>query len=550
MIEATNAAEAAKHLLKLKAASESFLGFIELHHPTWKIQPFQLKMIHALDALEKNKLQDEKGRRIYRLLINWPPRHAKSEIVTINFCAYFIARDPRRATLTTAYNGDLANDFGAKVRELVEHPFTLQAFSELYRGPTLALALDKRSAAKDFWRTTKGGQVAHTGVGGTTTGRPANLLIVDDPIKDRSEAESPTFRNKVWSYYTSALYTRKQPQPNGDPPIEIVIHTRWHPDDLAGRIQQSDLWKEGDWMHFNEPAIRLKKTKGEKRYIWHLDPSDPRYMKSTDFIKLRLPKTQAEVREEVEAALWPEQKSLKELQDMRKLDKREFESLYQQNPFVEGGNIIKAAWWRFAESPDPTELMTTIMTADTASKTKSMNDHSVLMVLGMTRFGDIHILDVIRGKWEFPDLKRIFVQQNAKWRGKGLRAIYVEDKSSGIQVIQELRRQSGIAIIEHKVTSDKVSRAIATTPMIEGGRVYLPKEAVWLDDFIKECTVFGPGAKEDDQVDALTIGLDVLSRIPVMANGSPFDDWQQGQSLHALAKGQPSLNQLYAGKRW
>ena len=459
------------------------------------------------------------------------------------FQAYFIARDPRRATLAVAYNQTLAEDFGAKVRELVEHPFTLQAFSASRRGEDLALALDKRSAAKDFWRTTKGGQVAHTGVGGTTTGRPAELLLIDDPIKDRSEAESATYRNKTWNFYTGSLTTRKQPQPNGNPAIEIVIQTRWHPDDLSGRIQQTPNWAADEWLHFNEAALSRAPT-GRMVLPWQVDFDDPNYMSVADWQKSGKPKSEVMVPEIDDVALWPAQKSVKELRDIERIDRRDFESLYQQNPFIQGGNIIKASWWRYQQTPDPQDLMTIIIACDTASKTKNMNDYSVLMPIGMTSLGDIHILDVIRGKWEFPDLKRIFAQQNTKWRGRGLRAFYVEDKSSGIQIVQELRRHAGISIIPHKVSHDKVTRVNAITPMIEGGRVYIDSAAPWLDDFVSECSAFGPGAKHDDQVDALSIGLDVLSRVPVHNHGSSFDSWDNQPSLMHLAKDQPSLNRL------
>lgn len=544
----TTPQEAAQHLLKLKRASESFLGFIQLHHPEWKLQPFHLRLIEDLDKLERGELRNAKGERIHRVMINWPPRHGKTAIVTVSFHAYFIARDPRRAGLSVAYNGTLAEDFGAKVREMVEHPYTLQAFSEARRGHDLALDLDKRSAAKDFWRTTKGGQVAHTGVGGTTTGRPAELLLIDDPIKDRSEAESATYRNKTWNFYTGSLITRKQPQPNGQPPIEIVIQTRWHPDDLSGRIQATESWKDGEWLHFNERALSRQPT-GRRIPPWQLGIDDPDYMSVKDWQQTGKPKSEVLVPEFDDVALWPSQKSVKELRDIERTDRRDFESLYQQNPFIEGGNIIKAGWWRHAETPDHTELMTIIISCDTASKTKTFNDHSVLMVLGMTRFGDIHILDIIRGKWEFPDLKRIFSQQNTKWRGRGLRAFYVEDKSSGTQIVQELRRQAGISVIPHGVSHDKVTRVKAITPVIEGGRVYLDTSAPWADGFISECAAFGPGAKEDDQVDALSMGLDILSRIPVSNAESPFDTWDAQPSLNKLAADQPSLNHLLRA-RW
>lgn len=466
--------QAAEHLIRLAAASKSFLGFVQLHHPLWNLTPFQLRLIDVLDKLEKGTLTHN-GMPCYRVLINWPPRHAKSTFAAHLFIAYCIARDPRRATLSCAYNQILADDFGQKVRDYASHPFTLQAFGSA--DPDLALAFDKRTSARDFWRTTLGGQVAHVGIDGTTTGRPANILLIDDPIKGRQEAESPTYRNRTWDFYTGSLVNRKEPDQANRKPIEIVIHTRWHPDDLGGRIMATADFKNGEWLHLEESAIIDENTPNEK-------------------------------------ALWPTRFSLEDLHRLKRLNARDFAALYQQRPFIAGGNILKSGWWRYFNEPDAAYPIV-IIAADTASKTKELNDFSVLMTLAMTGTGDIHVLDLLRGKWEFPDLRRQFISLNSRWRGKGLRAIYVEDKSSGTQIVQSLKSESGLSVIPHKVVFDKVSRAIAVTPMLEGGRVYLPNQAPWLDDFVQECEAFGPGARHDDQVDALVIGLDVLSRIPV-----------------------------------
>ena len=162
---------------------------------------------------------------------------------------------------------------------------------------------------------------------------------------------------------------------------------------------------------------------------------------------------------------------------------------------------------------DGVECTQIIIAADTAFKKTEQADFSVLMVMGLDRNGDIHIIDVIRGKYDFPELKKLCVTVNAKWRGKGLRGFYVEDKASGQSLIQELRNQSGVSVIPFKVNADKVARLNTVTPLIEGGRVFLPKKDVgWLDEFMNEMQSFPNGA-HDDQVDALSMGLDVCSRM-------------------------------------
>jgi predicted phage terminase large subunit-like protein len=132
----------------------------------------------------------------------------------------------------------------------------------------------------------------------------------------------------------------------------------------------------------------------------------------------------------------------------------------------------------------------------------------------MDRNGDIYIVDIIRGKYDFPELKQRLIRLNNRWRGRGLRAMYIEDKASGQSLLQELKRESGMSVIPYKVNTDKVARVNSILPLIEGGRVYLPEEAPWLDDFADEAVAF-PNGNHDDQVDAVTMAIDVLSRTSV-----------------------------------
>ena len=155
--------------------------------------------------------------------------------------------------------------------------------------------------------------------------------------------------------------------------------------------------------------------------------------------------------------------------------------------------------------------MSVVIGVDTAFKKTETSDYSAFVIGGLDRNGDIYIIDVMRGKWDFPELKQRLIQLNNRWRGKALRAIYVEDKASGQSVVQELKRQSGMSIIPYKVVHDKVSRVSAILPLIQGGRVFLPENAKWIDDFMDETVTF-PNGMYDDQVDAMTITIDVLSR--------------------------------------
>ena len=490
-------AQVAKYLLSLRDAADGFEGFVRLMFPDWELADFQLELIDALDKLEK----DELGAN--NLLITMPPRHAKSTFGTVLFPSYFMARNPNRYIMSCSYNSQLATDFGRQVRAIVEQKQMQQAFPEF--------TLSTESRAADVWRTEIGGAYFAVGVGGTTSGRPANLLLVDDPIKSREDAESMTQRNKTWNYYTSALATRLQPETGGSPPKQIVILTRWHPDDLAGRLQQTEDWAEGRWKHINFPAI--KKVDGKRIRRNHLPTDHPMYLdaKAVNLVS----RAKREVPSEAEAPLWPSRFPLEDLKRRERLNPREFASLYQQQPYIEGGNIIRTEWWqKYPADLKPENFVSLVIACDTAFKKTETADYSVAVTAGMDRNGDIYLVDIMRGKYDFPELKQRLIRLNNRWRGRGLRAMYIEDKASGQSLIQELKRESGMSIIPYKVVHDKVARVNAILPIIEGGRVFIPDQSEWLDAFIDESVSF-PNGNHDDQVDAATMAIDILSRTSV-----------------------------------
>lgn len=545
-------ADLAKYLLQIRDAGESFVSFVTLFHPEWVIPKFHYKLAFLLDRLEKDTLYSDfeaefsrfwtckqKGvpfhyerkpdaKKINNAMVNMPPRHSKSSYCTELFPAYYMGRRASRYCMTTAYNSDLASGFGRNVQMIIEDPKFSQVFPDFI--------LNAKATAVDNWRTTEGGAYYSIGVGGTTSGRPATLLIVDDPVKSRIEAESLTQRNRVWDFYTSALDTRLQPEVDGTHPKRLVILTRWHPDDLGGRIQNTEEWKEGEWLHINFKAIEYQDS-GIKVRRDDLPEDHPKYLPTA-----QLKKGGGNwVYKPMETALWPERFPLDWLKKKKRLNERDFEALYQQTPYIKGGNLIKESWWQFYT--DLPEMSAIIIGVDTAFKTNERADYSVMLVAGLSRSGDIYVLDVHRGKWAFPDLKRKMLQLNAMYRGQGLRGFYVEDKASGQSLIQEMRRESGVSVIPYKLPSgDKVTRASLVTPMIEGGRVFLPRTAPWLDEFTLECSQF-PNSVNDDQVDALTISLDTLSRY-----ATPNFDSLGGSSLLQTIKnsqrlsGPPSLN--------
>lgn len=474
--------EAAKRLLVLKKAPTNFLDYIKFRHPEWVIPSFHLTLIDILNKLEAGTLTNEKGEQVDNLIITMPPRHSKTTFSTIELPAYAMGRNPKRYIMTTSYNAELATDFGREVRNIVNTP----SYRDIF--PIVELAKDSQSAST--WRTNHGGAYFGMGLGGSTSGRPANYLIIDDPYKNREDADSPTMRKKVWSYYQSALIPRLQPTDDGQTAKTLVIHTRWHPDDLIGRIMDTDEFREGAWLHVDFQGILHENTDHEE-------------------------------------ALWPSRFPLKRLQSLRRANPREFSSLYQQLPYIEGGNILKGSWWQYyPKEMKPEAFSTIIIPMDTAFKKGQGNDYTVAMPMGMTSDGDIFVLDVIRERMSFPELKQKAIQLNNIYRGKGLRAFYIEDKASGQSLIQELRTHAGISVIPYRNQDDKTQRAHSVAPIIQGGRVFLPENAPWLDTFLSEAEQF-PDGSFDDIIDTLMIGIDVLSKTAA----SPSDVFEEGTSL-------------------
>jgi predicted phage terminase large subunit-like protein len=493
-------AQAAKRLLELQEAATSFPKFMAVMFPQFKVPPFHMELMETLDAFEKGTLGKQK------LMVNMPVRHGKTFLFSVAFPVYYMARRPSRKILASSYGADLANTIGKDVRNLAQEPAVSQIF------PKFELAKDSQAA--NDWRTTLGGKYFACGLDGSTSGRPANLLIWDDLLKNRAAADSPTERNRAWSHYVSALVKRLEPEIDNTPALEIGIMTRWHQDDPCGRLMEGEDYKEGDWHHIIMPAIS-KKPSQIKMTRDMLPPDDPRWVPVGDLPKL--PRAQRDVFEEIDTPLWPERFPLSYLEKQRRLDPHEFSALFQQEPFTKGGNILKSTWWRiYTKEELPTTFATLIVAVDTAFKDGEQSDYSVFITAGLSHSGDIYILDVVRERLQYPDLKRRMLMINSLWRGKGLRGIYIEDKASGQSLIQDLRRESGIAVLPVKTLRDKVSRLNSVSPLIEGGRVFIPDAAPWLDEFLNETQAF-PNSKHDDQVDALTMALDALSRVSVGA---------------------------------
>jgi predicted phage terminase large subunit-like protein len=438
--------------LAAQAARDSLLAFAVLTHPNYEAGWHHRKLAEYLEAIER--------REINRLVISMPPRHGKTELASIRFAPWYLGRNPTHNVIQATYSGEFAEDNGRKTRALVATP-EYKAF--------FGFGLDQSSKAVSRWQTERGGTYFAVGVGGPLTGRGGNVLLIDDPHKNRQEAESATYRQRAWDWFASTAYTRLEK--NG---IAIIIMTRWHEDDLVGRV----LNGSEHWDQLVLPAIA---------------------------------ETDEPCRTEGEA-LWPEKFNTTALAQIREtVGSREWASLYQQRPAAAEGNVFQRDWFRFYnEAP---VFKRVVQSWDTAFKAGQDNDRSACTTWGVADDG-YYLLDCWAERVEFPELKRQVVMLAAKWAPSD---ILVEDKASGQSLLQELKRDTRLPLLAVKVDRDKLARAYAVTPLFESGRVRVPSSAPWIADYIDEMASF-PAAAHDDRVDSTT---QALERMALMDKPTP-----------------------------
>ncbi|MGH7484519.1 MAG: phage terminase large subunit, partial [bacterium] len=308
--------------------------------------------------------------------------------------------------------------------------------------------------------TRSGGEYFGIGRGGAVVGRGADLLVIDDPLRDAQEAASSNIRSQLHQWFSEVAYTRLQPGA-----AVVVISTRWHEDDLAGWLLREH--PEERWRVLSLPAI------AERDEGWRKEG----------------------------AALWPERYPLETLHQIRsQIGGAAFASQYQQRPAAAEGKIFRREWWqRFSETPKLSQI---VQSWDTAFKTGAENDYSACTTWGQAENG-YYLLHAWRGRVEFPDLKKKLAAFAREWEP---RSILVEDKASGQSLIQELKRDTTFPVLPIKSDSDKVSRAFAVTPLCEAGKVFLPASAGWLEDYLDEISAF-PSAPHDDFTDSTTQAL-------------------------------------------
>ena len=442
-------------LEKLKSRERSQTKFIDFANKVWPTfisGRHHKRMAEAFERVARGECK--------RLIINMPPRHTKSEFASYLLPAWFLGKFPHKKVIQSSNTGELAVGFGRKVRNLVD--------SEVYKDifPDLSLQSDSKAAGR--WNTSKGGDYFAIGVGGTVTGKGADLLIIDDPHSEQEAAMAavnPEVYDKVYEWYTSG--PRQRLQPGG---AIVIVMTRWAQRDLTGQVLKSAAQRGGEeWEVIEFPAI--------------LPSGSP---------------------------LWPEFWSVEELEALREeLPNAKWQAQYQQNPVGNESAIVKRDWWQWWEHDEPPECEYILQTWDTAFEKNQRADYSAGTTWGVwtndedNSSPNIILLNTYKKRVEWVDLKKDVLKEYREFEPDGL---LIEKKASGAPLIYELRAM-GIPVQEYTPGKgqDKIARLNSVSDIIASGKVWVPRTR-WAEELVDEIAAF-PSGEHDDLVDATTLAL-------------------------------------------
>lgn len=456
-------------LLRRKA-QKSLLPFIvytdKKYYVNWHHKAIADRLTEFLTNPEKKKV-----------ILAIPPQHGKSVIASKSLPAFALGLNPALRIAAVSYSADLARAFNRDVVRLMQSEDYVKVFPDT-RLPDQRTVNDARNSyllnTNEFEVIGYEKSYKSVGVGGGLSGRPVDLAVIDDPIKDRAQAESETYRERVWDWYMNVLL----PRTHNDSKI-IVIMTRWHEDDLVGRILEQEDAHEWE-------VIKIQAVKEANEGL----PEDPR---------------------EPGEALWEWRHSLEKLMKIKNADIYAWDSLYQQEPSAKGGNKIKAEWWRVENASVMPDRLKIDCWIDGAYTEKTKNDPSGFMYCAFDSVNEILYVTFASSKhMEMPEALD-YISEQARHQGLDKRSrIYFEPKASGKSMRQMLfkkdRLLNPVEISSHLVGEGKEARIQVSSPKVESGRVVLIK-GYWNDEFIGQHSKF-PKAKHDEYVDLLGYACD------------------------------------------
>lgn len=440
-------------------AHSRLISYAAYQWPGYRDAQHHRQIARKLEAVERGEIQ--------RLMIFMPPRHGKSMLASEYFPAWYLGRNPDHYVIAATYAQDLADDFGRKVRNQIADP----AYAGIFPG--VGIVQDSTSAKRfhvtapgEAFSTGQNGAYFAVGVGGPLTGRGAHLLLIDDPVKNREEAESEVVRKKTKEWYTSTAYTRLMP--NGR---IVVIQTRWHEDDLSG-------WLLAEHAHEGWDVLDL-----------------------------------AAINEKGEA-LWPEQYPLDALEKIRSaVGPRDWSALYQQRPSPESGNYFKAEWLRTYETPPPRNTLSIYGASDYAV-TADGGDYTVHVVIGIDPGDRMYLLDMWRGQAASDEWVEAFCDLVKYWKPIGWAEETGQIKAGVGPFLQKRMMERGALVYREAFPTrgDKAVRAQSIRGRMAMSGLYIPKDAPWRADLVSELMSFPVGV-HDDQADALGLVGQLLDRM-------------------------------------
>ena len=394
------------------------------------------------------------GNPIDILILNCPPQHGKSRTVTETFATWYVGKNPDKRCIVACYNDELAGSFGRSNRDKINE----------YGQAIFGIKL-KKSTDRDLELADHDGGIIFRGIGSSLTGRSAELFIIDDPIKNRAEADSITYRNRIWEEWQNSIKTRSQANTK-----IIIIQTRWHEDDLSGRVISEEP---------NVEVVNIPCEAEENDVLGRPigDALCPEIGKGNEWLRAF---KESYVKDSIGGGI------------------RAWNALYQGRPTSAEGNIFKREWWQYYDKlPDNIPLIG--ISVDATFKDSDTSDFVAIEVWGKLN-GDYYLIDLIKRRMDFPETLRAIKHMNSKYPQR--HSILVEDKANGSAIISMLKHELG-SIIPITPKESKVGRANAITGIVEGGNVYLPKYADFTNEFVEEFASFPNGA-HDDMVDACT----------------------------------------------
>lgn len=475
--------ELTKHLHRVRA-SKSLANFVTYTMPNYDMQWFHLLVCEYLDRLERSEIK--------KLMIFIPPQMGKSELSSRRFPAYLLGKNPRLKIAIASYSPDLATSFNRSIQQIMTDEKYKEIFPETMLNEKNVSTSSKNGELRNstMFETVKyRGYVKTVGVGTGLTGTPVDIGIVDDPFKDRTDANSPTIRQRVWDWYNDVFCTRMHNDSR-----QLMLFTRWQEDDLAGRLldPNNEHYNEkeaSEWTVIALPALKEK----TKPIDCAIDIDDPR---------------------EIDESLWESKHSAEKYKRRRETNPTGFASLDQQRPSAEGGNKIKEDWWVIKnENELPFNIKSIIPDyfIDGAFTDKTENDETAMLSSYYDKQNDIlYILNCEGVRKELYEFLPYFKQWSNANYYKRQSSVFIELKASGHPIKSMLSKlQFGgfnCRSINNKVVKlGKFNRVENSEPFIASGKVVLLK-GQWNKSFIDQCSAF-PNGKHDDKIDVLTYAI-------------------------------------------